>query len=201
MSSDSLDEQLSIFDTISLEENLSCSPLPTATHVSASPPVDGRRVPEGERKYEIAELHDRHKNIARLASLGIPHKDIAEEVGCTPQTVSNTVNSSIVKRHIEKLHGLRDQRVIDSGKYLAELSPLAVEELRKGFNEDSGLAPNQRISLAQDILDRTNHGRTTKIQQEVLHAHMTLEDIADISALASKQAQEAGAIIVNAEVR
>lgn len=200
MSDDFLDEQLSIFDIPPIEEQLNCSPLSPSPTLSLSSPVDRRRVPEGERKYEIIELHDRHKEIARLAALGITGIEIAAELGCTPQTVSNTLNSTIVKKHMERLHGLRDQNVINAGKHLAELSPKAVEELRKGFNEESGLTPNQRISLAQDILDRTNHGKTTKVQQEVLHAHMTLEDIAEITDLASRQARAAGAVIINAEV-
>ena len=192
------DEVLSLFDLPDLEDTCRSPSSESADAIVL--PVDKRRVPEGERKYEITELHNRHREIARLAALGLPQKRIAEELGCTPQTVSNTLNSAITKRHMERLHGLRDQSVVDSGARLAELSPIAVEELRKGFNEDSGLSPNQRVSLAQDILDRTNHGRTTSFHQQVTHTHMTLDDIAEITALANAQALNAGAISIEGTV-
>tara|TARA_R100001244_G_C5167115_1_gene131464 strand:- start:1939 stop:2535 length:597 start_codon:yes stop_codon:yes gene_type:complete len=192
---------MSDFFDIELEDIPNSSP-PNAAELALysseptnGPPADGRRNEDGSRVYEVKELHARQQAIARLSALGLSGKDIAEMVGCTPQTVSNSLNSAIVKNHVSELNSMRDQHVIDQAKELTDLTPKAIQELKDGFNDDSGLSAMQRVKLAQDVLDRTGHGRTTKIQAETIHAHMTLSDIADIKNLANAHATRAGNLI------
>ena len=68
-------------------------------------PADGRKVEE--RKYTLKEVQDSHREIARLLVMGLNNKDIAEELGVTPEMVSYTINSPVVMREIENMRAAR----------------------------------------------------------------------------------------------
>ena len=72
-------------------------------------PVDGRAVLHPERKnYDIKQLWERHHEIMNLHSLGHSNKDIAEILGCSEGTVSNTINSSLGKIREAELREIRN---------------------------------------------------------------------------------------------
>lgn len=191
-------------DFLTLVDAVAKNPLP-ALEDSGFPsvhPTDKRRNPDGSRKFVIQEIHAQQHAIARLSALGLRHKDIAEAVGCTPQTVSNTINSPVVKELIAELNILRDENVLEQSKHLADLAPLAIRELQEAFDENSDLTQYQRVKAAQDLLNRVGHGVVHKIHAEVIHAEITMEDILDIKERAKQNASKAGILPleVSAEV-
>lgn len=138
--------------------------------------VDRRRVSSGERRYNIKELWDKHREIARQVVLGGTNVAIAEAIGCTPQTVSNVRNSPLGQAELQRLHGGRDAETVDIARRIEEFAPVALSLL-----EDivSGRAPGASVALrarvASGQLARAGFGEVHKVQ--ALHAHLSRRDI------------------------
>jgi DNA-binding CsgD family transcriptional regulator len=149
------------------------------------------RVPASNRRFEIQEMWERHHQICRLAVLGLKQKAIAEALGITEQTVSNTLNSTIVKRHLNVLRDTADLAAVDVAAEIRALAPLATRRLKEVLENDDADTKVQ-VGVAQDILDRAGHSAIRKVQSENLHAHLSLEEIEEIKARARELAASNG---------
>ena len=130
------------------------------------------RHPSGERKYEIEHIWDVHREILRRLVLGQSRKQIAEDLGITPQTVTNVANSQVAQRELERLRNERDEQVKDVKKIIERASVKAALVLEEVI-EDPGARGSDRVRAAIDILDRAGHGAVKKVAQ----MHLTPEDI------------------------
>lgn len=146
------------------------------------------QTPAVNRRFEIQEMWERHHQICRLAVMGLKGKAIAETLGITEQTVSNTLNSAIVKRHLSVLRDAADLAAVDVAAEIKALAPLAVKRLREVIENEDADAKLQ-VTVSQDILDRAGHGAVKKTQSENLHAHLTMDEIEEIKARARELAQ------------
>lgn len=143
--------------------------------------------PATNRRFEIQEMWERHHQICRLAVLGLKGVEIARQLGISEQTVSNTLNSAIVKRHLSILRDAADLAAVDVAAEIKALAPLATKRIR-GILENDNAEDKLHASVAQDILDRAGHGAIKKVQSENLHAHLTLDEIEEIKARARELA-------------
>jgi hypothetical protein len=147
--------------------------------------IDRRRNPDGNQNYDITKLWFHHNEIIRLAVAGVKSGvEIARLVGCTPQTVSNVLNSDLARARIEELTMLRDAEAIDIGKRIAEALPLAVDVLKRSMvdalddmNHDTDVTA-LGIRAASTLME---HGVPKKTQSEVIHGHITLQRIKEIT--------------------
>ena len=87
---------------------------------------DLRKAPNGRKGHQIAKMWDNHHEIARLLVLGLNNAEIAERMGCTPQTVSNVRNSPVVQDKLAILHAVRDVATGDLASEIAEMAPMAL---------------------------------------------------------------------------
>ena len=71
------------------------------------------RLPTGQRKYQIQELWDSHREINRRLVSGQNQKDIARDMGITEAKVSYTKNSAVAQRDIGIMRGARDAISLD----------------------------------------------------------------------------------------
>lgn len=62
-----------------------------------------------EEKWQPTRLDGDHMHMLELHIAGLTHREIAEHLGCTPQTVSNIVTSALGKQFISERIGGMDQ--------------------------------------------------------------------------------------------
>lgn len=146
------------------------------------------RHPLGDRSYQISKMWDVHHEIVRLASCGAKQVDIAAILNVTPEMVSYTLNSSIVKRQLELLRSARDVESMDVAKRIQEIALVAVEKMAELVEQEDNKAV--QLSASRDILDRAGHGAVKKMQVDGRMMHFTPEDLAEIKARAKELARE-----------
>jgi predicted transcriptional regulator len=150
-------------------------------------------LPLGNRKdqnYQIKDLQDIHKEIIRLIFLGMKNVDIAESLGITAQTVSNTRNSSLAQRELALMQASANHGVVDISKRLKELQAPAIEALARILDPESvGVSPSVTSKAAFGILDRCGHSPVHKIAS--VSGKFTQEDMDEIK----RKAREFGPIV------
>lgn len=146
------------------------------------------RHPLGDRSYQISKMWDVHHEIVRLASCGAKQVDIAAILNVTPEMVSYTLNSSIVKRQLELLRSARDVESMDVAKRIQEIALVAVEKMATLVEQDENRAV--QLSASKDILDRAGHGAVKKMQLDGRLMHFTPDDLEQIKARAQELARE-----------
>lgn len=146
------------------------------------------RHPSGDRQYEISRMWEVHHEIVRLASCGAKQVDIAAILNVTPEMVSYTLNSSIVKRQLDLLRAARDVESIDIAKRIQEIALVAVEKMAELVGQDENKAV--QLSASKDILDRAGHGAIKKMQVDGRLMHFTPDDLEEIKARAKELARE-----------
>ena len=131
----------------------------------------------GNRKYQIENIWEVHKEIARRILLGEKNVKIAEDLNISEAMVSYTRNSAIVQKEIAALEAKRDGTTVDIAQDIQEIAPLALkrvtEVLAKGTDKDSDM-----IKTAFGVLDRAGHSPVKK--QMNVNALVTSDDIAKI---------------------
>jgi len=141
--------------------------------------------PSGYR-HELQKLRGRHHQIIRLAATGQYNgKEIADIIGCTPQTVYNTLNSELAQQKMRYLQREADGTTIDILDSMQELAPLAVAHIEEALLSGEDLKRKEQIRVAQDLLDRTGFGKTSNLN--VRQQKVTDEDIREIRAEARRK--------------
>ena len=116
---------------------------------------DLRRSPDGNKKgYQMAKMWDNHHEIARLLVLGLNNQDIAERVGCTPQTVSNVRDSPVVQDKLAILHAVRDVATGDLASEIAAMAPMALKRIKEVL--ETGQVHGQTASAAVIMKEANN---------------------------------------------
>lgn len=134
------------------------------------------------RRYDVKMLWAKHHQILRQVVLGRKNTEIAESIGCTPQTVSNVRNSEMARHVINGHMEAIDADVRGMAARIQEFVPVALqllEETIAGHN-DASLA--LRLKYADKHLGRAGLGEVRKIQ--AMHGHLTRADIEELKARA-----------------
>ncbi len=142
--------------------------------------VDGRKV--GERKgWQVAKMWESHHEIARRLILGQSNEDIAKDLSCTAQTVSNVRNSPVVQEKLAIMRAARDAGTIELAKEIADLAPLALQRVKEALETGTVLGRELSGSVilkeANGLLDREIGKPTQRIDTRGVHGVFTLEDI------------------------
>ena len=111
------------------------------------------RLPTGHREFEVQKIWNITHEIMRLHILGLKNVDIADRLGITAQTVSNAVNSSIVKRQIAIMQGARDANTVDVTKRVLEMAPKALDVLENIMTSENETG-SVRLRAAVEVLNR-----------------------------------------------
>ena len=163
-----------------------------------------------KRKYQIKRMKEKHQEMKRLDSLGFKHKEIAKDLGCTPENVCAVTGSELYKKELEVLSVAKDSVVVDVGKRILDIGVKGLNLLddvvegkaNNGQQADIGL----RVRVAMDALDRKEVSAKVKtVQGNVKHTHMVDETILDRikerAALAQIEAAKAGMVEAEFEVQ
>lgn len=156
--------------------------------------LDGRCVKN--RKLNLKRMWDLHHEIARRKLLGQKNTVIAQELGCTPQTVSNACNSPVVREKLLALRAERDANSTDIAKQIKELAPKALNILRGVIEDETDEIPLQiKVKEANNLLDRAGYNPKTNINHQHAHMYLTPEDITEIKKRAIEEGKRAGVVI------
>lgn len=138
--------------------------------------------------YQMAQMYEKHHEIARMILLGMKNVDIAKELGCSAQLVSNVRNSPVVKEKLALMVAVRDSEAIDLSREIADLAPIALmrvkEAIETGKVFDKEVPVTTLLKEANGVLDRELGKATQTINTKNLHAHFTIDDINEIKAKA-----------------
>lgn len=144
----------------------------------------------------IQMLHERNNRILEMKHQGLSNGEVAELAGVTPQTVCNTVNSTIGQGRLEELNEKRTEEIV---KVDVEVE----SRLRKSFD------------VLDDVLDNGNHGQKLKavdmillklggyeapkqIHGKIMHGHVANPELLDaLKASGKKAAEDCGDLVVN----
>ncbi len=152
---------------------------------------DARRV--GERKgHVIVEMWESHHEIARRLLLGQKGTDIARDLNCSAQTISNVRNSPVVKDKLAIMSAARDAGSIDLAREIADLAPLALQRVKEALETGQVMGRELNgISIlkeANQLLDREIGKPTQRVDTRNIHGHFTMDDIERIKARAKELA-------------
>ena len=163
--------------------------------------IDGRMAKVGERKtYDIQKLWDSNREILRLITLGWKDKEIAEKLGVTTQTVSNTRNSTLGKRQLSLMRGARDAEVLDVQRKVDSLLPKAFQVYEE-ILESEGISKLKKATADTIVKELGGHAAPTKVDirsQSLVHAK--LEVIKQRAIEAREAMKKAGILVLEGEV-
>lgn len=142
----------------------------------------------GHRRYEVKDIQARHREMVRMSLLGMKQTSIAAELGVTPQSVSNALNSQPVIQVMATLQEKADEKALSTKERLDELCPAAIRTFEEIMTEKVDIEGTLvykydgplRKSTASDVLDRAGYGRIQRIQGQVVHGFLSPDDIEDI---------------------
>jgi len=129
----------------------------------------------------VTVLRERHREMLRRIVAGESNKQISEEMGVSPSSVSVLRNSPSAQAHIETLEKEADEKCVEARSRLRLLTTQAVEHLAGALEDPAlgGRSVEQADRIALAVLDRSGLGPVTRgsIKTQVAHGHFTLEDI------------------------
>lgn len=157
---------------------------------------DLRRV-DDRKTYDINSLWQRSHEILALAVRGLKQTEIAEILGISPQTVSNTLNSDLGKQKLSILRRGRDENAIVAAERIDLLAQKALDVYEEIFDDEGGLIPIMDRKKAADtvMLELSGHRAPTKIQSQSISSVATLEEIEEFKKRGIKAQREAGMIV------
>lgn len=123
------------------------------------------------RKYEVTNLWERHHQMKRMAIMGFGQKEIAEAIGCAPQTVGNVLNSPMMKRELELARAELDMEAFDAAKEIQRILPKSLkllEEIIDGSQPEASLP--LRAKVAMDNVSRAGYSPVVRGHIDVNHS-------------------------------
>ena len=160
---------------------------------------DRRRTTNGRKSYDIKKLWERNHEICNLAILGTDQEVIAETLGVSAATVSNTLNSTLGQEKIALMRGARDADTWDAAKKIQEVAKKALTFLELAMDDQVvdlegqplQVAVSTKVNIAKHVLnDLSGLKAPTKVEGKFAHAHLTSEDIENLKKSGRKSAEE-----------
>lgn len=162
---------------------------------------DKRRVPHEERKiYNIKNMWQLHHEICNLKLLGYSNERIATALSVTPQTVSNTVNSSLGKAKLQLLRDARDEEAFSLQKELANMTKDAVDVLSDILSSETASDETKRKTSMNVLVDLGGHGAAARVSISHSHVFQNNEEVKEAISRGLAFAQNEGIIDADYEV-
>lgn len=160
--------------------------------------IDHRRTSEGERKtYDVKQMWQRSHEIVNLAARGFKQTEIAEILGITPATVSNTLNGKLASKKLSEIRFERDEETKKISEKIRVLTNKALQTYHEIFDNENGEATlRDRKDVADTVLLELSGLRApTKIQSSHISTVLTAEEIRSFKERGRLAAEQAGVVI------
>jgi len=159
---------------------------------------DGRRVrknEDGSRKFDIKQLWQRSHEILNLVSLGHKGTEIAKMLNIHPQTVSNTINSSLGMEVISDKRKERDEEYKEIQDEVMDLTRQALVVYDEILN-----SPSENVKLKKEtadtvVLDLAGLRAPTRIDSRSISTTLTADEIVAFKQRGIEAAREAGKLV------
>jgi DNA-binding CsgD family transcriptional regulator len=161
---------------------------------------DGRRARRNEERAKVGDvrtLQARHYQVIRMHVDGMKNVDIAEQLGITPMSVSQIINSDLSREHIAKLTAAADKTAVVSHLEFQAAAVEANKYLRGIIRGEEEAPVNTRVQVCQNYLDRAGYAPIAKSQVAVAHGHFDPDDLKALKERAERAKREQLAIPVN----
>lgn len=156
-------------------------------------PRDG----SARRVWQVAQLWDNHKEVARRLALGQKNVTIAAAVGMTPMAISNIKNSPVTQEYVANLQGVRNSDAVDILANIRDMAPRALKLLDDIIQgKDAEASPALKANVAKDILDRAGYSAVKNLNVRSVHAIVSPADLEAIKKRALEIA-EGNQVVVN----
>ena len=154
--------------------------------------VDQRRV-EKRKNYDIKQLWQRSHEIINLAAQGFKNTDIAEILGITPATVSNTLNGELGQKKLSEIRQSRDEDARKNSEKIRILTAKAIQVYHEIFdNEDGQATLKDRKEVADTVvLELSGLRAPTKTQNFNVSTVLTPDEINSFKERGLRAAREA----------
>ena len=175
---------------------MSSAALPMDNNRYRDPYRDDRKkiAPSMRNTFTVAQMNERHHEIARRLVLGQKVKEIAEDLGISTMTVRNVRNSPIVQEQISILRGARDSETRDIAKQIQELAPKCLQVLEEQLNDDE-VSPHLKSKNAFGLLGIAGHAPIRNVNVKSVQAILTGEDIERIRDKSIQAGMKSGVVI------
>jgi hypothetical protein len=158
----------------------------------------------GERRvYEPKKLWDSHHEVLNQLSLGIPRKVVAENMGVTPQTVSNVANSELGKEKLTLMRGARDASHIDVMAEVSRMIPkaLAVYEEILDADASQGVSLNLKKHVADTLVMKIGgYEAPRKLDVRSASLHLNPEELEELKERGRQAAHDLGLLATRKSV-
>lgn len=158
--------------------------------------VDKRRT-NRETRWELKQLWPRNRRIVRLAAMGYKSNVIAEILGITPSTVSDTLNSELGKLLLSEFLKRDDDETRNVALEIGVLTEKAIEVYHEIFDNEKGEASlKDRKNVADTVmLELSGLRAPTRIQSQSFSTVLTPEELIALKERGMKTARESGMFI------
>lgn len=153
---------------------------------------DRRRVSVGKRSFELKNLWEKNHEILNLASLGYSAEAVAETLGVTKATVSNTVNCPLGREKLQTLRAIRDKGVVDIAKEVAERVPRCLDVVDDILDNANYNTKMRAVELV--LLELGGYAAPKKIEGKFSHGIFTPQDLLEIRKRSLEAAEAAGLV-------
>ena len=162
-------------------------------------PGDARRVDDPlERKtYDVKQMWQRTHEIVNLAVRGFKQVQIAEILDIHPQTVCNTLNSTLGMEKLSELRESRDEEAKKVGEKIRILTDKALNTYNKLMDDDIISADPKVAKAAADsvVLELSGLRVPTRVQSHHVSTVLTAEELEVFKERGIKAARESGLIV------
>ena len=165
--------------------------------------VDRRRAePEVRKTYDIKQMWQLTHEICNLAVRGLKNVQIAEILDVTPQTVSNTLNSTLGMEKVSELRGERDGDTNKVAEKIRILTDKALSTYNKLFDNDQADLKLKKDTADTVVLELSGLRVPTRVQGFHVSAVLSKEELEHFKERGIKAARESGLIteVVEGEI-
>lgn len=154
-----------------------------------------RKSKDGSRSFDIKQLWQRSHEILNLALLGHKQVDIAKMLDIHPQTVSNTLNSSLGMQNISDKRKSRDEEYAELHEDVMELTRKSLKTYHEILDNPSEGSKLKKETADTVVLELSGIRVPTRIDSRSVNFSLSSEEIAEFKRRGIEAAKAAGKLV------
>jgi DNA-binding MarR family transcriptional regulator len=150
---------------------------------------------DGHRRYDIKQLWQRSHEILNLALLGHKQTDIAKLLNITPQTVCDTLNSTLGRETLAERRKNRDDEYEGLRDEVMELTRKSLKVYNEILENESENARLKKDTADTVVLELSGLKVPTRIDTRSVHTTLTAEELEEFKRRGIEAARAAGKLV------
>jgi len=154
-----------------------------------------RKNEDGSRKFDIKQLWQRSHEILNLALLGYKQTEIAKQLNIHPQTVCNTLNSSLGQKSISGKRKSRDEEYEVLQEDILELTRKSLKTYHEILDDEMEGRKLKKETADTVVLELSGLRVPTRIDSRSMSFSLSPEEITAFKQRGMEAAKAAGKIV------